>query len=53
MSSPIADMWSASITMMHGFHGRVDKDDEALEMVRLYFDYKYDRSVDYTVCIHR
>ena len=29
-------MWSASITMMHGFQGRVDKDDAALKMVRLF-----------------
>ena len=26
-------MWSASIAMMHGFQGRVDKDHKTLEMV--------------------
>ena len=33
--TPNADIWSASITMMYGFQGRVDKDDVALKMVKL------------------
>ena len=32
--TPKADIWSAAITMMYGFQGRVDKDDETLDMVK-------------------